>query len=399
MTYAKTRLWAVAGGLLIVAAAACSNSDSQSGLFGDRDKPGANYGDGGNSPEKNGGDSAGSAAPGSPTATGVVLVHAAAFPAFRLCFENSPASLPQPDSKVMPEANVVGVEVGSVVRIDPLIAPGKIYVINEKAVRGAPGNEGVSCGELVGSGSRSLTADNDYHVAGTIDRALGADHVQVLAITGCGSQAFLNKLGAASANCSIGTTQPWNTTTGNLEARVLDLATTPEGATDVSLPVQLLHVAPLLDAQLGTASLEVSFGDLSATGKLPQQVASKTPLLTTSDQVMLQVDQAREDFYGTNGFRIELREPGGATKFSVDESLAAVQDLSSPRDVPTSYYRVASNYALLLLGDPSVPTTLDGGAPNPDRRRVHLLAVPVLDPSRADAGADAATDGGDVGER
>ena len=61
-----------------------------------------------------------------------------------------------------------------------------------------------------------------------------------------------------------------------------------------------------------------------------------------------------------------------------------------------SYYRSASNYALLLLGDPTHKPKLAGGGDNPaynPRRALHILAVPVLDPTKQDAGApDAATD-------
>jgi hypothetical protein len=72
-----------------------------------------------------------------------------------------------------------------------------------------------------------------------------------------------------------------------------------------------------------------------------------------------------------------------------------VQEQSSPLDVPSTYYRVASNYALLLLGDPRVTPTFTDGGPNPQydqRKGVHVIAVPVLDPERADAGSDATAD-------
>jgi hypothetical protein len=292
------------------------------------------------------------------------------------------------------------VEIGSVVRIDPLKAPGKIYVINEKAIRSTAGDPtAVKCGTLLGSGSQSLVLDNDYHVANTISEPLGNGRVHVLAITGCGSKAFLNSLGAKEDNCGEGTTRPWNTTSGNLEARVIALSTSPVGATKSTLPVQLLHVAPALEAQLGTATLDITFGDLRSAGAVPQSVASKPKLLATSPAVTLNVDQSNEAVYGNYGFRIGLREADGTTKLTSEQSLAAVQDLSSPNEVPTTYFQTPSSYALLLLGDPRVSATLDGGASNPDRRYVHLLAVPVLDPSQitADAGADGG--GNDAGSR
>jgi hypothetical protein len=329
-------------------------------------------------------------APGAPTATGVVVVHSAAFPSFRLCFENMLELVPQPDSKVMPQANVVGVEVGSVVRIDPLKAPGKVYVLSERAVRDTPE---LTCGELLGDGSQALFRNTAYHEANSIDTPLGQDRVQVLALTGCGGQAFVDLVGAKSESCGAN----WNSTSGNLFVNVIDLPTSAQGATESSIPVQLVNLAPALQTQLGNATLEVTFGELATPGKLPTPVASGTPLLASSQQVTLNVDQTDEQVYGTHGFRIEAREDGGTVKFSVSQSLAAIQDLSSPTDVPTSYYRVASNYALLLTGDPSVPATLDGGAPSPDRRRVQLLAVPVLDPATIDAGTDAAPSTGDGG--
>src|SRR6185369_7036093 len=106
-----------------------------------------------------------------PQANGLVLVHGALFPSFRLCFENFPEMPPQPDNTVMPEANVVGVEIGSLVRINPLSkAPGKIYLISESAVRSpAADTTAPKCVELLGNPSteNSLTRDNEYHVINT----------------------------------------------------------------------------------------------------------------------------------------------------------------------------------------------------------------------------------------
>ncbi|MBX3223914.1 MAG: hypothetical protein KF795_25600 [Labilithrix sp.] len=392
MTYAKRAGWGIAATLLLAGGAACSSmQDAEAFSRGPDDdrngrEPGAENVD--NAP--------GTGDPGAPAATGVVLVHSAAFPAFRLCFENSLNLRPLPDSKAMPQANVVGAEIGSLVRLAPLDAPGKVFVIRESAVRASAGDpSGPSCEELLGDGASALLS-SDYHVANVagspegITQPLGKDRVQVLAITGCGSQVFTSFLKVDSASCGA----DWSPTTGNLVANVIDLPTTATGATDSTIPVQLVHLAPSLEAQLGTAKLEVSFGELATPGKLPTEVASETALLKSSEQVALPVDQNADATYGTHGFRIVAREGNGSAKFSLDQSLAAVQSSSAPREVPKTYYRVASNYALLLLGDPSVPATLDGGAPNTDRRRVQLLAVPVLDPATRDAGAGAGDEDG-----
>jgi hypothetical protein len=388
MTYAKTGLLGVAGAVLLAAGAACSSMGSLDGAA--THAPGENPGtSSGGAPSSEGRGDLGDA-PGAPTASGVVIVHAAAFPAFRLCFENMPELRPQPDSKIMPEANVVGVEVGSVVRIDPMKAPGTIYVMNERDVR----LNDFTCGELLEDPSKKLILDSNYHVANVIDEPLGQGQVHVLAITGCGAKASLNYLKTTEADCDKGASKKWDATSGNLEARVIPLAPSRVGASMSTLPVQLIHLAPKLDAMVGTGALEVTFGDLREQGALPQQVATELPLLGTGSPVMLDVDQSDLSVYGTHGFRIAVRDQG-VTKFEIDQSLAAIQDLSSPRDTPDSYYRTPSNYALLLLGDPTAPAALDGGAPVASRRQVQLLAIPVLDPSQVPQEGDAGDgDGG-----
>ena len=400
MTHAKHALWLSAAVSLVAVATACSMAGSADALAGSGGAaPPENVGD----PSGRGGtdsEGTGTMAPGTPTANGLIFVHAATFPSYRLCFENHPNLLPQPDSKVMPAANVVGVEVGSVVRVDPIEAPGKIYVVRERVVRTAPGETtGVPCGELLGNGSQALDRNTDYFeatVAGQplgVQTALGKNSVHVLAITGCGDSALVTSVGADSSVCGAG----WDSSAGNLAANVIDLPTSAQGATESSIPVQLVHLSPAIQQALGPAKLEITFGDLSAPGPLPSAVASDLPLLQTSAPVSLDVDQSDTKVYGTYGFRVRGVQQGGPETFAFDQSLAAVQDLSAPRDVPTSYYRVASNYALLLLGDPAVPAKLDGGANNPDRRRVQLLAIPVLDPATLDAGADASAAPGDGG--
>ena len=80
----------------------------------------------------------------------------------------------------------------------------------------------------------------------------------------------------------------------------------------------------------------------------------------------------------------------------LDQTLEQVQAISAPRELPTTYFGIASNYALLLLGDPA-PRLFDGGADTDGRRALHLVAIPVIDP-KADAGADAGpTEPGDGG--
>jgi hypothetical protein len=382
MTHAKLQLgMACAGILAIVACASVGSSDSSS--------PSGSAADGGNNERADG---TPSAAFDQPAASGVVLVHGAAFPAFRLCFEKLPNLPPQPDSKVMPEANVVGVEIGSVVRIDPLVAPGKIYVINERVVRTGIGDTSpATCGELVGTTSpKRLAENNDFHaVPEPITEPLGSGRVQLLAITGCGSQAFLDFIKAPSSSCGDG----WDNVKGNLKARVVDVPAASRPSE--SVPVQVFPMSSAIEAFRKGGTLSVTFGKLSEV-ELPTKLDPGAPYVGGPlSQIVF--DQSDTAVYGTHGFRVEITPPSTST-FRVEQTLAGVQQLSAPNDLPTTYYRAASSYALVLLGDPTHQPLLSGGAPNPDysaRRAVHFVAVPVVEPVAADAGAD----GGDAAAR
>jgi hypothetical protein len=372
---------ACAGIVAIVACASVGSSDSSS--------PSGAAVDGGNKDRSEG---APSAAFDQPAASGVVLVHGAAFPSFRLCFENLPNLPPQPDSRIMPEANVVGVEIGSVVRIDPLVAPGKVYVINEREVRtGAGDTSPATCGELVSTTSaKRLAENNDFHVIpDPITTPLGNGRVQLLAITGCGNQAFLDFIRAPASSCGAG----WDAVKGNLKARVVDVPAASRSSE--SVPVQVFPMSSAIEAFRKEGTLSVTFGKLSEPAlptKLEPGVAYVGGPLS-----QIAFDQADTAVYGTHGFRVEVTPPS-ATTSRVDQTLAGVQELSAPNDLPTTYYRAASSYALVLLGDPTHQPQLSGGAPNPDynaRRAVHFVAVPVIEPSVGDAGAD----GGDAAAR
>ena len=332
-------------------------------------------------------------APPVGSASGVVLLHAASFPAFRLCFENYPELRPQPDQAVMPQANVVGVEVGSVVRIGPLERPpGKVYAIIQSEARASPTDPGgKACGALI---AEDLTLNLQYHEAGELTAPLGVGEVTLLGLTGCGGKPISDKLGVDADDCG----PDWDIVAGSLRARTLTLLPTV-AATPSSLPVQIVHMSSLLEAARANGEeLDVTFGLLLDAGvgeRLEQDVAISPPLFDASAATTLAVDQTTETTYGTHGFRIGLRSDGGAPSFTFDQSLAEVQDLSSPQTVPTTYYLAASNYALLLLGDPRIRRTLADGGPNAGwdpRRAVHLLAVPVKE--EADAGEPSAGEDG-----
>lgn len=330
-------------------------------------------------------------APGAPTSDGVILVHAASFPAFRLCFENDMDRLPQPDSSVMPQANVVGVEVGSLVRIDPLPkGPGKIFVLRE-----LPTRTGKKCNEYIQRTSegvdKGLAQETiDYIIADQeLHEPIGVKQAEVLAISGCGTKLMLAKLDGVTSSSVDSTScgKDWNGENGHLIASVVPLDTTDEIPTKSSIPIRLYNMAPAVDVLKGT--LSVSFGEAGKQAPLRTNATFEAGIPQT-----LSVNQDKIESYGEQAFTVTATLPSG-DPVTVNQTLADVQQLSSPNDNPTTYYYSASNYALLVLGDPSHRATRGDGTPNPafnPRRALHILAVPVLDPTKADAGADAGAD-------
>jgi hypothetical protein len=109
-------------------------------------------------------------------------------------------------------------------------------------------------------------------------------------------------------------------------------------------------------------------------------IATDPPLLGAASPaapVALAYDPEALPDYAQRGFRVTL---GG--KSLLAQSLADVARLSSPNDLPSSYYAAASNYVLLLLGDPEAPVKNDAGAD--ELETLHFLVVPVVQP-KADA--------------
>ena len=356
---------------------------------------------GGRSTEPSGGSSAdggefgaATAKPGSdelgPVDNGVILVHAAKSKAFRLCFENEQDLRPQPDSQVMPEASVVGVEVGSAVRLAPLRGvPGEVFLFEEALIRSlypsfGGSNAGLSCQELLdGDGTKGLAIR-----LGAVTANLSTG-VHLLVVRGCPSDPILPTVHKYSvAECG----DDW-TPKGNLSIREITLAGAARPA-DGILPAQVVNLSRPLESARAGRDVLVSFGDLAQVTNQHTPVVSNPVLFGGAEPTtpaLLAYPSTNTAIYGSLGFRVTFATggDGGGEVNVLDESLAAIQKGSSPRDVPPSYYAAASNYALLLLGDPA-PQLADGGADTDERRTLHLLAVPVIDPN-SDAGAEGGT--------
>lgn len=314
-----------------------------------------------------------------PTDNAVILVHAAGLGAYRVCFDSALSGYPLPDRQTMPEANVVGVDVGTAVRLAPI--PGltkRAYVFEESAIRKftTPGGvDDYTCTELV-----NLASDNIPKPVAKLDMnaSLGTG-VHLVVLSGCGPNppAF----DRTTAQCG----PDFDGTKGNLKIQDV-LLTGSVRSSDGALPTQVFHAAQALEFGRGTSEIAVTFGDLGGAGndtpvvKNPQLLGPPAP----QSPVSLAFDPTDTAVYAKRGFTVTL---GGKKLFS--QSLADVARLSSPSDLPTTYYAVASNYVLLLLGDPNAASKGDAG---PDQlEALHFLVVPVVEP-KADAGT--APDGG-----
>ncbi len=343
-------------------------------------------GDGGKKPEGGFGEPGDSGS--ISTASGVVILHAAAFPPFRLCFENYPELTPQPNAALMPEANLVGVEMGSAVRIAQLPrAPGKVYVVDQRVVESTPRDpEDRTCGQLFANPNQ-FRKDRDYQLAGSIDEPIGANRVHVLAITGCGGKPWLDDVGLAPSDCPAS-----DPVVGSLVATAIPVAPIAGFATMGSIPAQLFQISPEAEAQRDAgAELAVGFGPLDGgTAK----AVSIGALFQGGKAENLVFDQSVESTFGSYGFQVSLGSKDGGV--AVTQSLAQIQELSKPQAIATQYYLESSSYALLLVGDPRIQPRFADGGTDPrwsPRRGLHLLALPV-DAPPDDAGAAPVEDAG-----
>ena len=324
----------------------------------------------------------------------VILVHAAKSQAFRLCFGNEDDRRPQPDSALLPEANVVGVEVGGAVRLPPLRGvPGDVILYDEPTIRASyptfgGAGAGPSCKEL-GLGPLGANAQ----LLGNIGTDLSTG-VHLLVVTGCPSDSLARKFSVAECGAGWLPGLPAAGGKGNLGVKDIPLLGAARPANGI-LPAQIVNLSqPLESARAGQGKdLVITFGALSEPSTAHVSVATN-PLLFGDPQpykpAPLAYDSQTTRVYGSVGFRVMLSTPAkgdAATDTKVlDESLADIQRSSSPREIPPSYYAAASNYALLLLGDPGAKLP-DGGPDTDDRRALHLLAIPVVEP-KVDGGAD-----------
>lgn len=398
MSSAVRRAFALTALALSALAAAVACGDAADALEGTSSSGGAYDASAG----RDGGPSAISDAGATPiSANGLVLVHAASFPAFRICFDGTPEEQPIPAADLMPSSNIPGLEMGTALRLAPRPgALGNAYIYREEVIRNLyfPSPEsGPSCGRL-----RKSTTIEYLQVATALpDLSIG---VHLLVLQGCGTLA-IDPL-ASVDRCGA----TWTSGSGNLELTRISVDAfnrPPSGG----IPIQLVQLSHDLDQRAQTQLLGLSFGPLDG-GAPPPIVEGMVPLGKPVPDPPASIDTTKTELadFDTNGVFVTLGAPiddagkpvldagdAGPRTVLLAQSLAEIQRRSSPRSLPPEWFATASSYVVLSVGeiDPKNP---DGG-PGDERRGLHLLAVPLAAPDGgsqpviSDAGFDAnATD-------
>ena len=384
----------LAAGALGVALVACSSAALDAFELGGDAGSGAD----GTSPSRDGG-TAGDAGGLVPIQVdALILVHAAEFPAFRLCFEGALDQLPTPDSVVMPDSNVVGVDIGTAIRLPTPKAGalGHAFLYQEGDLRalypaGGGTTIGPTCGALLKTNQTPYVAVGEV----TTDLSYG---VHALVLRGCRGSAADPQ--ASSSRCG----DDWTASDGNLTLSTTSLTAYRRESSMEGFPLQLVQLSPSLAHAAEGHALGVSFGvihadaavdaaaelQLIAEGFAPLGVAVPSPPAVLSFQpddvpsytttgVYLSIDGPIDDA----GIPIET---DAQPTFVLSQSLAQIQQRSASRTLPPDWFTVASSYIVLSVGD--LDPRLPDGGPDPDERRaLHLLAVPLAAP---DAGSDGA---------
>ena len=322
-------------------------------------------------------DDAGAALPGL-TARGILLVHAASVPPLRVCFGGRPDLPPlpvDPDAK-MPESNVVGLDVGSVVRLPNVAgALGQVYAFPEAELRKqvkADGGDTYACRDLVSSSTFGASGMRFGEVSGDLSTGL-----HLVALTGC--ESAQRDPTASAARCGA----DWTAGAGNLTAVHAPLRAARRNA-PMRMPVQVVQLSPSLEARAATRPL--AFGvdpdEGTSEGALVGLFPFGVPAPAEPEEIALPIEDAGA-FATTNLVVDVVTEADAGRERVLSQTLAETQRLTLPGTIPPAFFASISSFLVLTLGDVEAPP--DAGDP---RSRLHLLAVPLAIPSAADASAD-----------
>lgn len=370
----------------VFAVVSCSATSDSAGAFGDGSADGQSR-DGDSFPDA-----------GAPllSVNGVVLVHAASFPAFRICFEGTKEELPLPSTDVMPESNVVGVEVGTAVRLPPLSTAGarplgRAFVFPELALRGLyPTFGGFGAGPTCATVLQSHAADATE--VGEISSDLSSG-LHALILQGC--RPLAGDPQATTARCG----DDWQASTGNLRLKALKLTAYMRRPEAPGFPVQIVQLSPGLERRRAGRSLGLAFGVLDREGGAPPApfIQGNVPFGTPVPDPPAQLDYAASDLesYATSGVFVTLGKAlddagaeidggleAGTGEVVLSQSLEDIQRRSASRSLPPDWFAAASSYVVLSIGDTD-PRFADGGPDKDERRALHLLAIPLAAPVAA----------------
>lgn len=320
----------------------------------------------------------GAAVPGRLEANGIVLVHAASFPSFRICFDGALGARPIPDSDLMPYSNVVGLDVGSALRLPPYKGTlGRAFVFAEPAIRSlypAFGGAGVgpTCEQLL------LSNKGDSTEVGTITDDLSSG-VHALVLRGC-------RKGTVDPQASIERCgEDWTLGQGNLQLQVLRLTAYQRPSSTPGLPVQIVQLSPSLAKISAGRSLGISFGELSSEGGAPAPfIEGEVPFGTPvpNPPAIIAYDPMDLGSYATSGVFVTVGglldggTPDAGGQLVIAQSLEDIQQRSASRSLPSDWFAIASSYVVLSVGD-TKPVLSDGGPDDDPRRALHLLAIPL----------------------
>lgn len=314
---------------------------------------------------------------------GVLLVHAAALPPLRLCFERRGDDLPVPLDVLMPESNVVGLDVGSVVRLPNLEGPfGQVYAFPEESLRGST----KKCKELVTDSQLGTVS----HRLGALDADLSKG-LHLVAVTGCAP--LTDDPEASKARCGAS----WDAAAGNLALVVAELE--PQRRTSPSsIAVQVVQLSGALDEALGDTGylgLGVQSGDATPSIVLAARMPFGEPHPSAPTDVQLPLSSAQGDggaaaFASTSlVLQIGRGDAGGPPSLPFDggsigetvltQSLAETQRLTLPSALPPDFFATVSSFVLLSVGELPPKGELPDAGRDP-RTLLHLLAVPLAVP-------------------
>ncbi len=354
---------------------ACAAMDSASLAGGRGLDPSPPAADASGAPPGFGGDDAGGAPP-----PHLFVVHASPdLFAFRVCFATGGSDaevgtftndLPAPadPSRPMPLSNYPGVPSGAGVELVdlPASARGTVvpYVVDARRVWHDWATDG--CDALF-EHPRDFRENVEYFALPPITLHEGA--TAVLVVSGCVPALFDKK--ASAARCGA----TYDEAKGNLTATLTPLAMASPKSDAMSV-----HFAQL---SASAGAVRASFGTLAADAGAIALTDGQAYLADPAAPVDVPLphdDAGALLRYSTEGVTVEAADDGGVL---LATDLATIQRLSSPSDVPSTFFARGA-YLFALVGDATDPdrqlTLPDGGAnPTFDGTGLHVIAVPLGD--------------------